>query len=118
MKKQENPVKIKHRIRKGDRVIAIAGNYKGQVGAVLSCDGDRIVVQGLNVRKKHVKKSQQNPKGQILSIECPIHVSNLSLCTDENVPVKLRARFDESGRKILYYKKGDERIDYRTLSPA
>ncbi len=118
MSKKEIPVKTKHRIRKGDRVIAISGNYKGQVGVVLSCEGDKVIVQGLNVRKKHVKRSQQNPKGNILSIECPIHVSNLSLCTEENLPVKLRVRFDEGGRKILYYMKGDERIDYRTLSPA
>ena len=46
------------KIRKGDKVVGIAGNYRGQSGTVLSCNGDKVIVQGLNVRKKHVKPSQ------------------------------------------------------------
>lgn len=52
-------------IRKGDKVLVIAGNERGQVGTVLSRSDDRAVVQGLNLRKRHVKKSQTNPNGKI-----------------------------------------------------
>ncbi len=80
----DNIVKRSKKIRKGDKVIAIAGNYRGQFGTVLSCVGERIVVQGLNIRKKHVKKSQQNPHGGIVELEKPIHVSNLKRVHEDN----------------------------------
>ena len=111
---KDEPMK-KMRIRKGDKVIAIAGNDKGQTGAVLRVVGEKAVVQGINVRKKHVKKSQASPQGGIISIEKPVHISNLSLCTDDNKPVKLRVRFDDKGNRELYYKIDGQDVLYRSV---
>ena len=61
------------KIKKGDRVLAIAGNYRGQTGTVLLVTGDGAVVQGLNIKKKHVKKSNTHPQGGIIEIEKPIN---------------------------------------------
>lgn len=69
------------KIKKGDRVVAISGNFRGQFGTVLSKQGDKVIVQGLNIRKKHVKPSQQNQRGGIIELEKPIHISNLRLST-------------------------------------
>lgn len=103
------------KMRKGDLVIAIAGNSKGQKGVVQSLNGDRVVVQGLNMRKKHVKKSEDAPKGRIIDIELPIHISNLKVCVDENTVAKLRVRTNEQGERHFVYKKGDNEIIYRSV---
>ena len=103
------------KIRKGDRVVAIAGNSKGQFGTVQSLDGDRVVVQGLNVRKKHVKKSQDAPKGLIIEIERPVHVSNLKVCVEGDTAAKLKVRINEQGDRHLVYKKGDQEVVYRSV---
>lgn len=74
---KKNLLKRNKNFRKGDIVIAIAGNEKGRTGAIQSVKGERLVVQGLNMRKKHIKKTQENPKGRIVEIERGIHVSNI-----------------------------------------
>lgn len=102
------------KMKKGDQVIAIAGNERGRTGSVLSLNGDKILVQGLNVRKKHVK-AQGNQKGQIVEIESPIHVSNLKVCTSEGKPIKLKVRLDENGKRELYYMDGDQAVTYRSV---
>lgn len=103
---KQKPLENK-RIRKGDKVIAIAGNNKGMSGIVLSRTADRAVVQGLNVRKRHVKGTKDRP-GEIVEMEKPFHISNIRLCSAENKPVKLRVRFDEKGERELYYIDGQE----------
>lgn len=117
MKKKNDAMgRTRRRIRKGDQVMVITGNDRGEIGTVLSCEGDRLVVSGINMRKKHVRRSQRHPKGDIITIERPIHISNVMLCVDEEIPVKLRARFDAEGNKFLCYKKGEELIDYRPVT--
>ncbi|MEC7839663.1 MAG: 50S ribosomal protein L24 [Chlamydiota bacterium] len=119
--KKQAETKRKHRelrskkIRKGDTVIAIAGNYKGQTGTVLSVDSDKAVVQGLNVRKKHVKKSEQMPNGGIISVEKPLHISNLKVCVDGDKAVKLKVKAGNDGERELYYVDGDKEVTYRSL---
>ena len=103
------------KIRKGDRVVAIAGNNKGQIGTVQSRKGDKVVVQGLNVRKKHIKKSQEAPKGRIIEIERPIHVSNLKVCVEGDTAAKLKVRVNEQGDRQFVYKKDDQEVVYRSL---
>jgi large subunit ribosomal protein L24 len=110
----EKQSKVSKKIRKGDKVIAIAGNYRGKSGTVLSCDGEKVVVQGLNVRKRHMKGQRDRP-GQIMQIEKPIHISNLKLCTADGRPVKLRMRIDDAGERQLYYKDGAEDVLYRAV---
>lgn len=109
-----NAPKKSKKIRKGDTVIAIAGNYRGQTGTVLSCAEDRVLVQGLNVRKKHVKATQANPRGGIIELEKPIHVSNLKVCVDEK-PVKLKVKETKAGERNLVYSVGDKQVVYRSL---
>jgi large subunit ribosomal protein L24 len=73
----EKSLKRNKSIRKGETVFVIAGNARGKTGTVLAYSGDKVLVQGLNVRKKHVKRTQQSPNGGIVEREMPIHVSNV-----------------------------------------
>ena len=101
-------------IRKGDKVVAIAGNEKGKVGVVQARSGEKVVVQGLNIRTKHVKKKTKVSAG-IIKIEMPIHASNLSICSDEGKRLKLRVKLDEVGiKKLVYLQDGKEMI-YRDV---
>ncbi|CCB87240.1 50S ribosomal protein L24 [Parachlamydia acanthamoebae] len=113
--KTMNKISVCKKFKKGDRVVAITGNDRGKAGTILRCSGDRVVVQGLNVRKKHVKKSEQNPAGGILPFEQSIHVSNLKLCVAEDKGVKLRTRVDQNGDRELYYKLDGQDVTYRSL---
>ncbi|MGE4489503.1 MAG: 50S ribosomal protein L24 [Kiritimatiellales bacterium] len=67
------------RIKKGDTVQAIAGDDKGKTGKVLQIlsGGERVVVEGLNLVKKHMRKTQDNPQGGVFEKEASIHSSNL-----------------------------------------
>lgn len=69
------------RIRKGDKVLVLAGKDKGKSGKVIHVypRKNRALVEGINMVKKHLRKSQQNPQGAIAHREIPIHISNLSL---------------------------------------
>jgi large subunit ribosomal protein L24 len=102
------------KIRKGDKVIAIAGNDRGQTGTVLRVVGDKVIVQGLNVRKKHVKK-QGNQKGSIIELEKPIHISNVKICVNDDKAVKLRVRTNDEGQRELYYKIDGQEVLYRSV---
>jgi len=67
------------KIKVGDEVLVIAGKDKGKNGKVIKTlrDSDKVVVEGINIVKKHVKPNNQNDKGGIFDIEAPIHVSNV-----------------------------------------
>ena len=108
-------VKTHKTIRKGDKVIAIAGNFKGQTGEVLKRVGENIVVHGLNIRKKHVKKSQENPHGGVVELEKGIHVSNLKVLNTEEKPIKLKSRSTGKGHKELIYKQDDKHVVHRVV---
>lgn len=101
-------------IRKGDKVVVIAGNEKGQTGNVLRRSDDRIVIEGLNIRKKHVKPKQRMQPG-IVDMEAPIHISNVSLCDEEGRPVKVKVKVGKEGKKELYYRKEGKEIIYRDV---
>lgn len=75
---------MKLQIKKGDVVQVISGNDKGNSGRVIEIDRAtlRVVVEGVNVRKKHARPSQANPNGGIISREMPIHYSNVMLVVD------------------------------------
>ena len=66
-------------IRKGDTVYIRTGQYKGKTGRVLHVDmkHEKILVEGVNNKKKHQRPSQKNPKGGIITIEAPVHLSNV-----------------------------------------
>jgi len=69
----------KFHVKKGDQVTVIAGKEKGKSGKIIAVlsEKQRVVVEGLQMIKKHVKKSQQNPNGAILDREGSIHISNV-----------------------------------------
>ena len=69
------------KIRKGDNVEVLSGNDKGVKGEVLEVNpkADKVIVKGVNVRKKHVKAKRQNEEGGIISIECPIPASKVNI---------------------------------------
>jgi len=104
----------KRRIRTGDTVYVISGNHRGQKGEVLSCRGNKIVVQGLNFCTKHVKRSQENPTGTV-KFEKGIHVSNLAFYIEGDKPARVKVRTDGEGNKELYYLQDGKSITYRSI---
>jgi large subunit ribosomal protein L24 len=69
------------KLRKGDVVLVIAGNDKGRTGEVKQVlrENDRVVVEGINMRWKHKRATQQSPRGERVQEECSIHASNVML---------------------------------------
>ncbi|MEO1235594.1 MAG: 50S ribosomal protein L24 [Planctomycetota bacterium] len=93
-------------IRKGDNVIVRTGKDKGRTGEVLRVvtdktqpNAERVVVKGVNVRVKHIKPSQANPQGGTVSLEMPIHISNVSPVDDNGKATRVRFQTDDNGRK-------------------
>ena len=103
-----------NRIRKGDTVVVIAGKDKGRQGQVLRVDADdRILVEAINMAKKHVKANPQaGVEGGIVEKELPLHVSNVRLQNPvthkaDRVGIKVL----EDGRKVRYFKSNGEVVD-------
>ena len=84
------------KIRKGDRVVVIAGNAKGQKGNIIACLGNRVVVGGVKKYKHHVKQLKEHPEGGRIEFESPIHISNVRACDEEGRPLELK---QESGAR-------------------
>ncbi|MFN4173864.1 MAG: 50S ribosomal protein L24 [Parachlamydiaceae bacterium] len=101
-----------NKIRKDDTVFIMSGNSRGQSGKVIRIMGDRVVVQGANMRKRHVKPTRDQ-KGGIVSMERSIHVSNVKLSVD-GAPVKLKTKVSGSDRELVY-EKGGKLVTYRKL---
>jgi len=94
-------------IIKGDQVKVLAGKDRNKTGKVLRVlpKEDKVVVEGINIRKKHVRPRKQGEKGQTISIPAPLHVSNLApLCTKCGRPTRVGFRFEES-KKVRFCKK-------------
>jgi large subunit ribosomal protein L24 len=105
-------MKRKH-LRKGDLVVVIAGNDKGKTGKVVKNIGERILVEGVNIRKKHMKRTQENQQGQIIDIEVPIHASNVMPCINEK-GVRLKVK-EAKGKKSLTALVGGKSVTYREV---
>ena len=73
--------RIKLHVRKGDQVEVISGNHRGSTGKVLEVMArkQRVLVEGVRMIKRHLKKSQDNPQGKIAEREGPIHISNVKV---------------------------------------
>jgi large subunit ribosomal protein L24 len=101
------------RIRKGDKVVVLAGRDKGRTGEVRAVDprNARAVVQGVNVVKRHTRQTAQT-EGGILSKESPIHLSNLALADPKSgKPTRVGFRILEDGRKVRFAKLSGDLID-------
>jgi large subunit ribosomal protein L24 len=77
--------RVKHHVKKGDHVEVISGNFRGSSGRVLAVfpGKQRVLVEGVRIIKKHLRKSQDNPSGKIAEREGPIHISNVRLLERE-----------------------------------
>ena len=82
----------KFHVKKGDDVVVIAGKEKGKSGKIIAVltDKQRVVVEGLQMIKKHTKKSQQHPNGAIIEREGTVHISNLMLAAKYDARVAKR----------------------------
>ncbi len=82
--------RIKCHVKKGDQVEVISGNFRGSSGRILAVfpGKHRVLVEGVRIIKKHLRKSQDNPSGKIAEREGPIHISNVKLIEREKQPVK------------------------------
>ena len=89
-------------IKKGDQVVVTSGNDKGAVGEVLRIitASNRVVVQGVNIRARHMKPTQQNQQGGIIRREMPIHMSNVSPVDGKPSRVRFETRSDGSKVRI------------------
>ena len=104
----------KRKVRKDDAVIVLAGRDKGKRGAVLRIitRTDRVLVEGVNVTKRHVKPTQADPQGGIVEREAPIHISNVALIDPESDrPTRVRYKRLEDGRKVRVAARSGEVID-------
>ena len=98
-------------IKKGDMVEIIAGDHKGATGRVLRVipEKQRVVVQGHNIAKKHVRPSRRNPQGGRINVEQPIHISNvLPLSSKSSRGTKVRYQISEDGSKKRVAADGTE----------
>ncbi|MBL8907962.1 MAG: 50S ribosomal protein L24 [Rhizobiales bacterium] len=103
----------KLKIRKGDRVIILAGKDKGKSGEVLRVlpKEERAVVQGINMARRHQRQTPSQ-EGGIISKEMPIHVSNLSLRDPKDgKPTRVGYKLLADGKKVRYAKRSGEVID-------
>jgi large subunit ribosomal protein L24 len=99
------------RIRKGDTVVVISGKDKGKTGKVMRVlrEEDRVVVEGINLVKRHMRPTPRNPSGGILEREQAIHASKV-MPVDPKTGKGTRVRFQklENGKKVRIAKSGEE----------
>ena len=102
-----------NRIRKGDQVIVIAGSDKGKKGEVVRVAGDKVVVQNINLIKRHTKANPQaGQAGGIIEREAPIHISNVMLLNPvSGKGEKVGFKVLEDGRKLRVFRSSGEAID-------
>uniref|UniRef100_A0A7C4AJX1 Large ribosomal subunit protein uL24 n=1 Tax=Thermodesulfovibrio aggregans TaxID=86166 RepID=A0A7C4AJX1_9BACT len=102
------------RIKKGDTVLILSGKDKDKKGRILVVmpKKEKVIVEGVNIIKKHQKPSRKYPQGGIIEKEHPIHISKvLLICPKCDKPTRIGARFLEDGRKVRICKKCGEVID-------
>lgn len=101
-------------LKKDDKVKIIAGKDKGKMGKVLKIirNKNRLVVENINIAKRHVKPTAGNPQGGIIDKEAPIHWSNVTLMCNKCVtPSRIKMKRLEDGKKVRVCSKCNEIID-------
>ena len=100
------------KIKRNDDVKVISGNYNGETGRVIKIlrSKNRVIVEGINKVKKHVRPTQDNPQGGIIEKEMSIHVSNLML-VHKGKPVKVGFKTLKDGKKVRINRKNGDQID-------
>ncbi|MDH5716336.1 MAG: 50S ribosomal protein L24 [Spirochaetia bacterium] len=112
--KKENTKKISTRIKVNDEVIVIAGKNRKQRGKVLAINKNsgRVIVQGVNLRKRFARPTQENPKGGIIEVEASLHISNIQYYdSKEKKGTKIKMNLDKSGKKVRVAALSGREID-------
>ena len=100
------------KLKTGDKVVVVAGSNKGKEGKIAKILDSKVIIEGVNVVKKHLKPKNNNGTGEIVEVEAPIHASNVMLVDPKTKkPTKVRVEKDSKGKKIRISKKSNEKID-------
>ena len=100
------------KLKTGDKVVVVAGSNKGKEGKITKILDEKVIVEGVNIVKKHLKPKNNNGTGEIVEVEAPIHRSNVMLVDPKTKkPTKVRVEKDNKGKKIRISKKSNEKID-------
>ena len=100
------------KIKKGDRVVLLAGRDKGMEGEVTRIfpKEERVLVSGLNLVKRHTRPSQGDPQGGIKTKEAPVHISNVAFVDSNGKPTRVGFRVDD-GKKVRFAKTTGDAIN-------
>jgi large subunit ribosomal protein L24 len=95
------------KLKKGDRVVVLSGKDVGKEGEItrVLLDSDRVIVDGVNVAKRHQKATKATMQGGIIDKDMPIHVSNVAIVCSSCGPSRIGYRFDSDGTKIRTCRK-------------
>ena len=110
---EKDTMNRKFRIRKGDNVVVLSGRERGKRGTVLRVirKDERVLVQGVNMVKRHTRPTAQNAGG-IVEKEAPLHISNVALVDPKlGKATRIGFKFLEDGRKVRVAKNSGEVID-------
>ena len=100
------------KLKTGDKVVVVAGSNKGKEGKIAKILDSKVIVEGVNIVKKHLKPKNNNGTGEIVEVEAPIHASNVMLIDPKTKkPTKVKIEKDSKGKKIRISKKSNEKID-------
>ena len=101
------------KVVKNDNVKILSGKYRGSTGKVLKVynKNSRVIIEGVNIIKKHTKPSQKNQQGGIVEKEAPIHISNLmNKDPKTGKPTRIGRKLNDKGKLVRYSKKSGEEI--------
>ena len=100
------------KLKTGDKVVVVSGSNKGKEGKITKILDNKVIVEGVNIVKKHLKPKNNNGTGEIIEMEAPIHVSNVMISDPKTKkPTKVKIEKDSKGKKIRISKKSNEKID-------
>ena len=84
----------------------------------MACLGDRVVIGGVNMHKRHVKRSKAYPQGGRIDFEAPLHISNVRPCDEKGRPLKLKVRVSDEGVRELVYQEDGKPVVWRSTKRA
>lgn len=100
------------KLKTGDKVVVVSGSNKGKTGKITKILDNKVIVDGVNLVKKHLKPKDNNGNGEIIEVEAPIHASNVMLEDPKTKkPTRVKIEKDNKGKKIRISKKSNEKID-------
>ena len=100
------------KLKTGDKVVVVSGSNKGKEGKITKILDNKVIIEGVNIVKKHLKPKNNNGTGEIIEMEAPIHVSNVMLSDPKTKkPTKVKIEKDSKGNKVRISKKSNEKID-------